>query len=75
VLGNVMAGFGDAGKNTLLPFRLCADRIESWLTFVMRIASFGQAWTHAGGSSAARRWLHISHLRTMPRLAEYLGTS
>ena len=41
----------------------------------MRIASFGQACTHAGASPSARRSLHMSHLRTMPRSSLYFGTS
>src|SRR5687767_11903365 len=44
-------------------------------TMVMRIASFGQACTQAGASPAISRSLHMSHLRTMPRGAEYFGTS
>src|SRR5882757_1959655 len=39
------------------------------------MAWLGHAWTHAGASSAARRSLHMSHLRTMPRLLLYLGAS
>jgi hypothetical protein len=42
---------------------------------VMRIASLGHAWTQAGASPAARRLLHMSHLRTMPSAALYRGTS
>ncbi len=39
------------------------------------MASFGQACTHAGASPSAKRELHMSHLRTMPRFFEYFGAS
>src|SRR4029434_4152471 len=57
------------GSPRYLPRTLCCS------TAVMLIASPGHACTHAGASSTARRELHMSHLRTMPRAGRYWGTS
>src|SRR3954464_9605217 len=45
------------------------------LTTLMAMAWLGQPCTQAGASLEARRSLHMSHLRTIPRLALYLGAS
>src|SRR5882724_9140862 len=73
----VMLGSGDEGRKELRAGTVA--RKFNFITFVstsvMRMASLGQACTHAGGSPTARRLAHMSHLRTMPRFTEYCGTS
>src|SRR3982751_938115 len=72
VVGDVSAGVGAPGRNAAASVA-CTASARS--TTVMRMASLGHDCTHAGGSSCARRSLHMSHLRTMPRALLNLGAS
>src|SRR5215469_16792578 len=71
VVGIVMPGDGAPGRNA----SPCASSSAWCLSMTwIEMAPVGQAWTHAGASPAARRPLHMSHLRTIPRSALYCGT-
>ena len=72
VVGTVIAGDGAPGRNAPSA-RPRASR--DWSTIRIAIALLGHACTQAGASPAASRSLHMSHLRTMPRLLLNCGTS
>src|SRR5436190_8807032 len=72
VVGSVSLGAGAPGRNAFASVAWIAS-VRS--TIVMRMASLGHDCTQAGASPWARRSLHMSHLRTMPRALLYLGAS
>ena len=76
VVGSVREGDGASGSQGESPVpEACRARTSRVSTRVTRMASFGQAWTHAGASPSASLPWQRSHLRTMPRRAENRGTS
>jgi hypothetical protein len=72
VVGSVMLEGGAPGRKASTWARSTTSAVS---TSRIEIAWFGHACTHAGGSPASRRPLHMSHLRTMPRFLLNCGTS
>src|SRR5689334_18529198 len=72
VVGTVWSGAGAPGRKA---FASLAWMACTWLTTLMAMAWLGQPCTQAGASPTASRSLHMSHLRTIPFLALYLGAS
>src|SRR5258705_4161308 len=72
VVGTVRLGGGAPGRKASA---WASSSTRAVSTTRIAIADDGHACTHAGASPTASRPEHMSHLRTMPRLALYCGTS